>query len=105
MEDTEITNNDCMSGLSESSDDEQPFVVGVRNRIKNVSSNTSDTTSPPSPFRKIKDTKSTYFNTGFDATPPSLSNKRTKTINIKPIPSRYPQRHKSPLTNGKGINL
>ena len=96
-----------MSGLSESSDDDEPIIVGVRNRLKKTSSAKAKST-PHSPFRKNKDNKNVYVMNemnDFEASSPTLR-KKSKTATVTPREVRYSERYSSPpLASSEGSLL
>ena len=103
-DDDELESGNAMSGLSDSSDDDQPIIVGVRNRRKKAAD--KESANPPgSPFCKKKDDKKSYEMSDKALRSPSLS-KRTKTISVTPHENRYPQRTTPPpLASSKGMQL
>ena len=89
-----------MSGLSlSSSEDDEPIIVGTRNRKKKRLEQKRDTNSP---FRKKKDDKATF---DFENGSPQESNKKSKAHQITPDKdNRFSLRLTSPslVTGGKG---
>ena len=100
----EYDHKDGMSGISESSDDDEPIIVGVRNRLRKTSS-TKVKSCPHSPFRKNKDIKNVYGMSEFEASSPSLR-KKSKTAAVTPREERYSERYSSlPLASSEGSQL